>query len=175
MLHATLINLQSFFSCQALIAKFYRNWTLNRLGKMVSLNIVKHCLNVLIDGWGGSGFVECQVVAFSHKKLDLLKILDPQLLESPTDMLDQQNMKWCKPSDCKKACKKNLSHQITPEISCECDCMSYWRNFFTPCREYKFLHVSIYWKSLLFSICALFDMMIYWYEKRLTLRQLLEL
>ena len=31
--------------------------------------------------------------AFSHKKVDPFKILDPQLLESPTDMLDQQNMK----------------------------------------------------------------------------------
>ena len=41
-------------------------------------------------------------MAFSHKKVDPFKILDPQLLESPTDMLDHQNMKWCKPTDCKK-------------------------------------------------------------------------
>ena len=32
-------------------------------------------------------------MAFSHKKSDPLKNLDPQLLESPTDMLVQQNMK----------------------------------------------------------------------------------
>ena len=32
-------------------------------------------------------------MAFSHKKVDPLKIFDLQLLESPTDMLDHQNMK----------------------------------------------------------------------------------
>ena len=32
-------------------------------------------------------------MAFSHKRVDPLKISDPQLLESPADMLDQQNMK----------------------------------------------------------------------------------
>ena len=41
----------------------------------------------------GSWNVKSCCMAFSHKKVDPLKIFDPQLLESPTDMLDQQNMK----------------------------------------------------------------------------------
>ena len=139
MLRATLINLQSYFSCQDLRAKFNRNWTLYSLGKMLSLNIVKHCLNVVnFDQW----LRRIRVCGMSSRaaRLSLTKRWILLRFWIRNFWKVQQNMKWCKPTDCKKILVIKLLQRY---LVSECDRMSYWCNFFTPCRESRFLQVSI--------------------------------